>query len=213
MTHSPGDALRSVFALLAAAAATIRVVVPVTAAAPATRVTATVPTTAALRDITTGTEAARLTLGRPPPAPPTVHYATGGAPAARLPAAGPPDAASAPRGGGESQGDAGNDRTVWVSMGEPKRGMERAHRLPPALSGQRGTVAGERQPARELHALPARVPRYRDGAGQTDRRGLRHQEWPGGHRRRIESDCEPCLRAGGEPDAHHQGDPGRHAWD
>ena len=46
--------------------------------------------------------------------------------------------------------------------GRAEGGLEGAHRSAPAVSGQRRADEGERQPAGQVHALPAGVPRYRD---------------------------------------------------
>ncbi len=59
--------------------------------------------------------------------------------------------------------------------GRAQGSLEGAHRPADALPGQRGADEGQRQPAGQVHALPARVPRHRDSAGQADRRDLRHQ--------------------------------------
>ena len=48
---------------------------------------------------------------------------------------------------------------VWVSMGEPRRGLGGAHRPAQALPGQHGRGEGDRQPQGQVHALPARLPR------------------------------------------------------
>ena len=61
---------------------------------------------------------------------------------------------------------------VWVSMGEPKEVWKRAHRAAQALPGEPGADEGERQSAGQVHALPARVSRHRDGPGQADRRNV-----------------------------------------
>ncbi len=61
-----------------------------------------------------------------------------------------------------------------------------------------------------MHCLPAFHDTETD-AGQADRRDLRHLQRAGGDQRRVRVGVQHRLRAGGEPHAHHQGDPGRHA--
>jgi len=89
--------------------------------------------------------------------------------------------------------------------------LGRAHPAAAALPGERGADAGEQQSAGEVHALPAGVPQQRDQGRQGDRHAL---SAPGqryrGHRGGVRIPGLHCLRAGGEPHAHHQGDPGLH---
>ena len=64
---------------------------------------------------------------------------------------------------------------VWVSMGEAGRGLGGADRAAQALPGQRRDDGGDRQPGREVHALPARVPQHRDA--RSARRSSRSSGW------------------------------------
>ena len=50
---------------------------------------------------------------------------------------------------------------VWVSMGEPDEVWTRAHRAAHALPGQRADDGADRQPGRQVHALPAGLPQHR----------------------------------------------------
>lgn len=96
---------------------------------------------------------------------------------------------------------------VWVSMGEPVEAWgERIGTA--ALPGQHGDHEGHRQPAGQVHALPAGVPQQRDQGRQADRRAVsepcqRHR----GDRGRLRVALQHRLRAGREPHAYHQGDP------
>ena len=56
---------------------------------------------------------------------------------------------------------------VWLSMGEPA-GSGRTDRPAPALPGERAGARGDRQPGREIHALPPRAPQHRDRGGPPD---------------------------------------------
>ena len=49
---------------------------------------------------------------------------------------------------------------VWVSMGEPKEVWKERDRPAPPLSGEHGSDEGQRQPAGQVHALPAGIPRH-----------------------------------------------------
>ena len=62
---------------------------------------------------------------------------------------------------------------VWVSMGEAARGLAGAHPVADALPDQCGRDAANRQPERQVHALPARVPQPRDEGGRGDLREVR----------------------------------------
>ena len=50
---------------------------------------------------------------------------------------------------------------VWVSMGEPDEVWARADRAADAVPGQRADDGADRQPGRQVHALPAGVPQHR----------------------------------------------------
>ena len=76
-----------------------------------------------------------------------------------------------PEGGGQG-GRLHPHRRLGVD-GRAEGGLEGAHRPAAALPGERRADEGQRQPAGEVHALPARLPRHRDEDGQADRRRLR----------------------------------------
>ena len=63
---------------------------------------------------------------------------------------------------------------VWVSMGEPKEVWKERIELLKPYQVNTDADEGQRQPAGQVHALPAGVPRHRDDARQADRRELRH---------------------------------------
>jgi ornithine carbamoyltransferase len=94
---------------------------------------------------------------------------------------------------------------VWVSMGEPKDVWHERVRLLFPLPGQSGRDGQDRQPARQVPALPAGLPRPqhrrrardhgRDGDGGRTR----------GHRRGLRVPRQRRLRPGREPPAHDQG--------
>ena len=59
---------------------------------------------------------------------------------------------------------------VWVSMGEPKEVWEERIKLLTPYQVNTDADEGDRQPARQVHALPAGLPRHRDQGRQGDRR-------------------------------------------
>ena len=75
---------------------------------------------------------------------------------------------------------------VWVSMGEPAGGVGRAHQAAQALPGQHGRDQEDRQPQRQVHALPAGLPQPRDQGRRGDLPEERHGR-PGSHRRSVRS--------------------------
>ena len=73
---------------------------------------------------------------------------------------------------------------VWVSMGEPKEAWDERIALLRAVPGQHGHDPGDRQPAGEVHALPAGVPRPQHQGRRGDLRAHRPGR-AGGHRRGV----------------------------
>ena len=99
---------------------------------------------------------------------------------------------------------------VWVSMGEASRGLGGADRAAQALPGERGDDGREREPGREVHALPAGLPQRRDRSRQGDLREVRAGVARGDRGRvRVARVCR--LRRVREPAAHDQGRDGRDA--
>ena len=99
---------------------------------------------------------------------------------------------------------------VWVSMGEPKEvWAERIKALAP-YAVTMDVLRATGNPARQVPALPARLPRPRHPGRPRDLRAVRTDR-AGSHRRGLRVGALGRLRRGGEPDAHHQGGHGRHA--
>ena len=100
---------------------------------------------------------------------------------------------------------------VWVSMGEPKEvWKERIELLMPYQVNAELMKASGNPHVKFMHCLPAFHDTETD-ARQADRRDLRHHQRPRGDQRRVRVGGERRLRAGREPHAHDQGDPGRDA--
>ena len=100
---------------------------------------------------------------------------------------------------------------VWVSMGEPKEVWDERIALLEPYQVNEDVIARHRQPGREVHALPAGVPRppHRRSA----RRSSSRPAWTALEvtDEVFESAALDRLRPGREPDAHDQGGHGRHA--
>ena len=97
---------------------------------------------------------------------------------------------------------------VWVSMGEADEvWAERIELLKPYQVNAE-TMRGDRQPGREVHALPARVPQHRDAGRQGDLREVRDGV-ARGDRGGLRVARVAGLRRGREPAAHDQGRHGR----
>ena len=99
---------------------------------------------------------------------------------------------------------------VWVSMGEPEAVWDERIALLRPYQVERRDGGRHWQPGRQVHALPAGLPRSRDGGRTEDVRAPRpHRD--GGHRRGVRVAGIDRLRPGREPDAHDQGRHGGHA--
>ena len=99
---------------------------------------------------------------------------------------------------------------VWVSMGEADEvWAERIELLKPYQVNAE-TMALDRQPRREVHALPARLPQHGDAGRQGDLREVR-DGLPRGDRGGLRVAGVARLRRGREPPAHDQGRDGRDA--
>ena len=94
--------------------------------------------------------------------------------------------------------------------GRARGHLGRADRAAAAVPGGRRDDGRDRQPGREVHALPAGLPRPRDRDGPEDVRAPR-PDGDGGHGRGVRVAGVDRLRPGREPDAHDQGRAGRHA--
>ena len=94
---------------------------------------------------------------------------------------------------------------VWVSMGEPKEVWKERIALLTPYQVNKELMKASGNPHVQVHALPARLPRYRDDRWQADRGDLWHGQRPRGDQRRVRIRGEHRLRAGGEPPAHDQG--------
>ena len=100
---------------------------------------------------------------------------------------------------------------VWVSMGEAKDvWAQRAELLAP-VPGQRRPARGHPQPAGQVHALPARLPRRRDDGRRRDRGGDGDARWARGLRRGLPLAGQHRHRPGRESPSHDQGRPRCHA--
>ena len=101
---------------------------------------------------------------------------------------------------------------VWVSMGEPIESWgERIDLLLPFQVNAELMAATGNPRVRFMHCLPA-FHNAETTVGRQDRRAVpRAQERHRGHRGRLRVPGQHRLRAGGEPHAHHQGDPRRGA--
>ena len=97
---------------------------------------------------------------------------------------------------------------VWVSMGEPDEVWKERIELLTPYQINAETMAADRQPGREVHALPAGVPQHRDRGRQGDLREVRHG-CARGDRGGVRVARVARLRRGREPDAHDQGRHGR----
>ena len=98
---------------------------------------------------------------------------------------------------------------VWVSMGESADvWAERIELLMP-YQVNAADDGGDRQPERQVHALPAGVPQRRH-RGRQRTRGEVRPDRAGGHRRGLRVRRVDRLRRGREPHAHDQGGHGRH---
>ena len=99
---------------------------------------------------------------------------------------------------------------VWVSMGEPKETWAERIELLQPYRVTTDVMAGHRQSAHPVPALPARLPQRRDRDGPADRGRVRHLR-DGGDRRGVRKRGLGRLRSGREPAAHDQGGARRHA--
>jgi ornithine carbamoyltransferase len=99
---------------------------------------------------------------------------------------------------------------VWVSMGEAKDVWADRVKLLTPYPGQLGPAEGLREPGRQVHALPAGLPRPEHHRRTGDHGAHRHDRRPRGDRRGLQLRGQHRVRPGREPPAHHQGHPRRY---